>query len=181
MTNVCSVCLASIMRLYYIALNLAPATLRNKERQSDVTCKLCLVQVMSRPTYVRKTVNAGNIVLWSVIEPLMGIICACLPTLGPVFQQRSLKSTVRNMSKFFFSHRSRQDNDVEYSRRITHGSATRRMYGDSSKAGPFYPMDDRAIVTTVTPLPKGERELVEYPSGQIVVDCTVERNSEDRK
>ncbi|MCJ1352868.1 MAG: hypothetical protein MMC33_002852 [Icmadophila ericetorum] len=70
-------CLTSIIRLHYLIAYLSPAA----QASEDFTYDL------------------ANIIIWSAIEPCFGIVCACLPTLGPVFRGRSTESLVGSLRR----------------------------------------------------------------------------------
>lgn len=74
-----STCITSIVRLYYLVQYLSPAA----QASEDFTYDL------------------ANIIIWSAIEPCFGIICACLPTLGPIFRGRSPESLIGRLSGLF--------------------------------------------------------------------------------
>jgi hypothetical protein len=74
-----SVCFASILRVYYIIHYLGP----NARPDPDFTCKLGYYPKTSWTQTSQD--NWAGIVIWSAVEPYVGLICACLPTLRPVF------------------------------------------------------------------------------------------------
>ena len=86
-----SVCISSIVRLYYFAILLNPSA----DQLADFTCmspflllpSSCpLVNSEPTPNPNPGTDNLTNLSIWSAIEPCLGVICACLPVLGPIFQ-----------------------------------------------------------------------------------------------
>ena len=124
--------------------------------------------------------NSTKVVLWSAIEPCVGIICACLPTLGPVFQRRTLQAIIDSVGSFFTIH-SKQNSDSQYSLPTVNELVTRKQPSDS-KARPYYPMDDeQSLVTSVQPLSENERRPEDFPLESIMVNSSMERNVEQRK
>ena len=124
--------------------------------------------------------NLANIILWSATEPCVGVICACLPTLGPVFQRRTLQAIIKSIGSFFTIH-SKRSNNSQFSLPTVKEPVTRKPRSDS-KARPFYPMDDeQSLVTTVQPLSENERGLEEFPLESIMVNNRLERDVEQRR
>lgn len=111
----------------------------------------------------------------------MGVICACLPTLGPVFQRRTLQDFLHSLDNFF-SIRSRRSEDRDLSLPINvNRNPVASRHGDSN-GRPFYPMDDEQfLVTDVLPLPHNEREAAGYPLSSIIVNSSIQSSVEQRK
>lgn len=97
----------------------------------------------------------------------MCVICACLPTLGPIFQRRTLQN-VRHSLDNFFSTRFGYSKDRDLSLPVNRSPVIVRRHSDSN-GRPFYPMDDeQSLVTDVLPLPQSERETEGYPLSSLV-------------
>ena len=84
-----SVCISSIIRLYYLIGFLNP--LAQQPKTSLVRPPFSTPAIHSPPTnsaheFRPLTDSLANIIIWSTIEPCADIICVCLPTLGPIFQ-----------------------------------------------------------------------------------------------
>ena len=106
--------------------------------------------------------SLASIILWSATEPCVGIICACLPTLGPIFHRRALQAIIKSVGSFF-AIQSKRSSDSQFSLPITKQPVGRRPPNDT-KARPFYPMDDEhSLVTTVQPSSENERGPEEFP------------------
>ncbi|KAF2260067.1 hypothetical protein CC78DRAFT_620564 [Lojkania enalia] len=86
------VCFASIMRLYYIVKYMGP----NAKDDIDLTY------------------NLADLVVWSGVEPPLGLICVCLPTLSPVFRDRKYPIVFVELRDFLrskFSGEDKSDNN----------------------------------------------------------------------
>ena len=124
--------------------------------------------------------SIANIILWSAIEPCVGIICACLPTLGPIFQRRTLRAIVKSVVSFFAIH-SKGSSDSQFSLPTVKEHVSRKSPSDS-KARQFYSLDDeQSLVTSVQPSSENERGLEEFPLESIMVNSRLERNVEQRR
>ncbi|KAF2232749.1 hypothetical protein EV356DRAFT_568444 [Viridothelium virens] len=109
------VCVASIVRLYYLAIHLNPS----QEEQEDLTY------------------NLGDIILWSSVEPCVGVICACLPTLRPVINRQSLYSTIASIRGLLSLRSGSSDQTDSFL-----SAQNRFQHTKVQKLRPFYPMDE---------------------------------------
>ena len=73
----CSACIASIIRIQYIA--------RTSEGK-DITCEFYLQNSKAQSVLRCRPDIEVESVVWSVIEPCVGIVCGCLSTLRPLFR-----------------------------------------------------------------------------------------------
>ena len=109
----------------------------------------------------------------------MGVICACLPTRGPIFQRRTLQAIIRSVGSFFTIYFKRSS-DSQFSLQIVKDPGTQKPPSDL-KARPFYPMDDeQLLVETVQSLSENESAQGEFPLESIMVNSSLERNVEQR-
>lgn len=78
-----STCVASAMRLYYM----------NKDLMSNPIDSRMLLRckIDGSPSRMLHdliyAVDHGYLYFWTIIEPSIGIVCACLPTLGPILRK----------------------------------------------------------------------------------------------
>ena len=112
----------------------------------------------------------GKVILWSAIEPLVGVTCACLPTLGPVFQQRTLQSILHSLGSFF-DLRSRQSAKswVSHSTRSGHSESKIRPVNDQ-----------RSLVTTVDSRLEHGRSSENVPLQSIMVHSSLQSDVQQR-
>lgn len=113
-----------------------------------------------------KTDNLGDIVLWSSIEPCFGLICACLPTLGPVINQRSLQSIVVSLRSLL---RVRSKSDIYADGSLN--TQYRIQRAKEETAVPLYLIDDQHSLSTQIRGREGKDESREsFPSEGIRVN-----------
>ena len=109
-----SVCVASVFRLYYLIVLQSPTAEKEEDLVGMYTSSFEERDILLLFCSPASDNGIGKIVLWSAIEPLVGITCACLPTLGHVFRQRTLQSILRSLGSFFDLH-SRQSTKSRHS------------------------------------------------------------------
>ncbi|MCJ1249410.1 hypothetical protein MMC30_006634 [Trapelia coarctata] len=114
------VCVSSIVRLYYLTQYLNPSA----EQLIDFTYYLT------------------NLCIWTAIEPCLGVICACLPVLGPVFQCGTSRAAV-NVSRSNIGLHSYNKGRVTSPNL---GKASTSAGSNESMARPFYKMRSRGEV-----------------------------------
>ena len=92
-----SVCVASAFRIYYFHTTHTSAS-------EDFTCTppcLRLRVLIGDPADLILEDDTYDIFIWTVIEPCMGVVCACLPTLGPLFQgSHSVESFIGSIRSY---------------------------------------------------------------------------------
>lgn len=74
---VTSACIASIIRIQYLV---------RVEESIDFTCKFYLQNLQNQILLKYRLDTEVESLIWSVIEPCTGIVCACLSTLRPLFR-----------------------------------------------------------------------------------------------
>ena len=166
-----SICVASILRLYYLIVRQNPTV----EKEEDLTCmyttssKECnILLLFCSPA--SDNLGVGKIVLWSAIEPLVGVTCACLPTLGHVFKRRSLQSILHSLGSFF-ELRSRQSSksQLSYSTRSGHSESKTK------------PMDDQQnLVTTVDSYLEHGKSSDDTPLQSMMVNSSLQKDTQQR-
>ena len=115
--------------------------------------------------------------LWSGLEPTVGVICACLPTLGPIFKRQTLQSFIQSLNGIFLLG-SRHSKDSHRSLPILRDQASRKRQTDQRL---FYPMDDeQSLSTTVQPESKHENHSGGFPLRGIRVNSSVETKLDQR-
>jgi len=114
------------------------------------------------------------------------LICACLPTLGPIFRRQTVSSMMGSFRSFFsLSSSSEPDKRIQSWRGTPlpdhqeHKSSTRRHY--NSRPNLFYPLaDGQELVTHVEGCKGDMGEKAFFPSERIVVESDVERQVHER-
>ncbi|KAJ6005036.1 integral membrane protein Pth11-like protein [Penicillium herquei] len=151
------VCVASIMRIYYMSF-----------LNTDVDVNWIM----------------GDVFVWSTVEPAIGIVCACLPTLQPLLRW-SLKNVVgSSMGRYFGGSDSRngyKGYSLEERRRTFEGSANGHFrhisasdYGVRGKGSESITDDLSPIITSAQVNAyafRGERDIEDsHDPGFISVD-----------
>lgn len=116
----CSVCVASIVRIHFMTF------LKNSP---DVTWIM------------------GDVFIWSSVEPCIGIVCACLPTLQPLFR-RAFKSLLSSKGAHTTGPSQRIASGSKHKKKIPSGSESRFHHLNSQEDTHFRPHDDEARLTT---------------------------------
>ncbi|MCJ1246110.1 hypothetical protein MMC30_003315 [Trapelia coarctata] len=131
--------------------------------------RLYYLTVISNPAEATDlTYQTADILIWSAIEPCTSIICACLPTLGPLFKGGRTPESLVNSLRSYFSNRSRssvggskdrKNSDDTNSASDKNLSAEKRswMAKDST-------VNSTAVAAVRTDL-KAQRELSPLPQG----------------
>ncbi|MCJ1312975.1 hypothetical protein MMC25_006651 [Agyrium rufum] len=154
------VCIASVVRLYYLAKYLNPSYSATGDITYDIT----------------------DIIIWSAIEPCVGIICACLPTLGPIFRTHSFESWfggIRSYMRLGSSRKSSQSsasgsNDVSLQHSSEKLPVEKHRDLESGLSG--FPVTGRneAAVTAPNRTRQGSTAKTEWTTNGIVVDREVQ-------
>ena len=114
--------------------------------------------------------------IWSSIEPTVGVLCACLPTLGPVLNRHALESMISSVLSFFTIH----SNHSEATSVPLSLDRPKKPKNDAT-ARPFYPMDDEQSLVTDA---RGQRDSPEegntLSSKKIQVDTSFNMEVEGR-
>lgn len=97
-------------------------------------------------TYPHLKDDTYNIFIWTVIEPCLGVICACLPTLGPLFQGRHTLETLLGSIRSYLgigSHKNHCKTSINKSRSFDAWKSH-----TNQPAGTYHEMPDDAIFLT---------------------------------
>ncbi|KAL9102100.1 MAG: hypothetical protein Q9187_009165, partial [Circinaria calcarea] len=121
-----------------------------------------------------------NIFIWTAIEPCMGVICACLPTLGPVFQGGYLPESLLGSFKSYLlllsrSNRSKSsvENDV--------GREKLEQF-HSTPVEAFHRMPEDAVISTnVHGRQLNDVENQAIPAEGIVVNTKLSTSDDDSR
>ena len=99
------------------------------DRQGDKTCKYEISMMYScLPAKTCGIDLLADVLVWTCIEPSLGIVCACLPLLHPFFKRHSPEKVVGAHSSGYASvqtnnpasvHRNAKDFE-DYSARVAH-------------------------------------------------------------
>ena len=95
-----------------------------------------------KPSYLPKVADyAAPAVYWSFIETSLAVVCACLPTIRPIFNVFSLKSLLQSLRGKSSAHSER--NVPSFSRQLSPGiestsSVARFAVKHDTNAGPAY-------------------------------------------
>ena len=114
--------------------------------------------------------GVGKIVLWSAIEPLVGVTCACLPMLGHVFQRRTLQSILHSLGSFF-ELRSRQSLKSQSSR------STQSRHSEPKIR---YMDDQQNLVTTVNSCLERRNSIDGVPLQSTMVNSSPQSDAQQR-
>jgi hypothetical protein len=160
-----SVCLSAAIRLPFIY----------KLNEVDLTCMskfLYYLTTESSPInhYTdRRLGSCEDIGIWIVVESNLGIVCACIPILGPCLKGRSASSTILRIFGIFSTNsRKPSEHSTSYeSKPVVPSSATSNSNHDEIKAyqsadvngsveriirlGHVWELDDRVALSQVKP------------------------------
>ncbi|KAL9124980.1 MAG: hypothetical protein Q9217_005759 [Psora testacea] len=109
----------------------------------------------THPTDNRFSYVSVNSVIWSLIEPCVSIVAACLPTLGPLVKSKtSLRSLARSLQSHILRRSKSGVTSSEDSSHVSNGRQS-DLTANSKPQGPWSPLPDAHYKTT----PKDDIEL----------------------
>ncbi|KAG7005494.1 hypothetical protein G7Y79_00019g046740 [Physcia stellaris] len=115
-----------------------------------------------------------NIFIWTVIEPCMGVICACLPTLGPLFQGgHSLETMIGTLRSYL-----RLGSQSKTS--INQDKGFKPFESPADHAAKSYP-DDAFILTSIKGRRSEDLESRNSTDAGIYVGTKVSRSESERQ
>ena len=168
-------CVSSAFRIYYFHTTHTSAS-------EDFTCmfsSLCTV-LETVKMLISFLDDTYNIFIWTVIEPCMGIICACLPILGPVFQGGHSPESLIGSIRSYISVRTQKSNRSKSSIWESRAHDTPKQSGNSS-AKSFHKMpDDAIILTSVHGTQFDDAVSQDLPAEGIFVQTNVSTSDDDR-
>ena len=173
-----SVCVSGALRVYYfVTVQLDP--------NLDFTCTYIAIakHTSIREAHTFSLDDTYNVFIWTSIEPCVGIVCACLPTLGPLFTAGHGAESMLGSFKNYMRLRT-QSNRSKRTGGGSAGSSQQKgskvmMMGDDSMTKSLYQMPGDAVI--MTSINGQGTEVVRDRKGPegILVESTISR-SQDR-